>query len=94
MVSEQDPELKDRQGANPGDGEETNPLDAKGNSKAETSADQPEPPAGGEGLGRSLLMLVREGVECEGGEACGSYKRRVEEDQSCLGEQAVLCSPN
>jgi hypothetical protein len=66
-VSEQDPELHQRQAANPCDCEQTNPLDTSCSSKTKTSLCQPEPPRGLEGLLRALLVLVCEGGPCKRG---------------------------
>ena len=82
--------MEDGQDADPGNSEESNPLDAKGDTQADARVDQPEPPADAESLLRALLVLVREGVEGEGGESSGSDKGGVEEDQAGLGEQAIL----
>ena len=78
--------------ANPSNGEETNPLDAEGDSQSQTSVDQPEPPANAESLGGALLVLVGEGIESEGGESSRDNEWRVEEDQPSLRKKTVLYS--
>lgn len=90
VVAEQDPELDKGQGANPGNGEEANPLDAGSDAKTKTSHGEPEPPGNAKGLGGAELVLVREAVEGERGEGGSGDEGRVEEDQSCLGEKTVF----
>lgn len=89
-ITEQDPELDEGQGANPGNGEETNPLDAAGNTETEAGHGEPEPPGEAEGLGWAELMLVGEAVEGEGSEGGGGDEGGIEEDETSLGEETVF----
>jgi hypothetical protein len=91
-VAEEDPKLNKGQDTNPGNSEQTNPLDADSDAEAEASHDKPKPPAEGKGLLRAELVLVRERVEGEGGEGSGSYQRRIEEDKASLSQKTVLCT--
>lgn len=90
-VAEENPELHQGQAAHPGNGEEPNPLDADSETQADAGEDEPEPPANGEGLLGTQLMLVSEGAEGEGGESRGGDEGRVEEDQAGLGKESILC---
>lgn len=89
-ITEENPELEDGQESNPGNSEKPNPFDAGSNTETETSVDQPEPPAGREGLAGTKFMLVGESVEGESSIAGSENQRRVEEDQASLGKEAVL----
>lgn len=91
VVAKHNPELNQSQAANPGNGEQTNPLDASGNSQAKTGDGQPEPPAWREGLRRSKFLLVGERSEAEGSESGSNHEGRVEQDEPGLGKKAVLC---
>lgn len=59
-VAEKNPQLNQSQGSNPGNGKETNPLDAEVGSQTKTGHCQPEPPAWAESLAGTLLVLIRE----------------------------------
>lgn len=90
VVTEENPELDKGQGANPSNGEETNPLDASSNTETETSHGEPEPPSNTESLGGAKLVLVGEAREGERGEGGSSNKGRIEEDQTGLSEETVF----
>jgi hypothetical protein len=71
IIPEQNPELKDSQAANPGNGEETNPFDAHCSSKSDPSRSQPKPPRWCKSLFGTLLVLICEacpGQSGDGGE--------------------------
>lgn len=89
-VTKENPELDQGQRSNPGNGEETNPLDAEGDTQTQTCHKQPEPPSSLERLCRTLFVLVGERGESKGGEGGREDERRIEEDQASLGEEAVL----
>jgi hypothetical protein len=82
--------LQQGQDADPGDGEEANPLDADSDTQSKASQDKPEPPNSAESLGGALFVLVGEAVESEGGESSRGDQGRVEQNQASLGEQTVL----
>jgi hypothetical protein len=92
VVAEKNPELDESEGANPSNGEESNPLNAHGDTQTETRKDQPEPPAQLESLGRTKLVLVgeaRKGKNCE----CGrGDEGGIKKNQASLGKKAVLCT--
>jgi len=90
VVAEHNPELDQGQGTDPGDGEETNPLDAESDAQTEASHDQPEPPARLEGLGRTKLLLVGERGKGKRSERRSNHERGVEQDQTCLSQETVL----
>ena len=90
VITKHNPELNQGQAANPRNGEQTNPLDASGDSQAETGNNQPEPPARLEGLGRSQLLLVGESREAEGSKGGSNHQGRVKQDEPGLGKKAVL----
>jgi hypothetical protein len=83
--------LKKSEGANPSNGEESNPLDADGDTQTKASKNKPEPPAQLEGLGRAKLVLVGEARKGEDGESGRGDKGRIEEDETSLGKKTVLC---
>lgn len=90
-VPQQNPELQERQAANPRNGEETNPLDTSCSSETEAGLCQPEPPCGLEGLLRTLLVLVCEGGPCERGPGSEDDERRVKKDQAGLSGERIVC---
>jgi hypothetical protein len=90
VVAKQNPQLYQSQDANPRDREEANPFDADSDAQAKPSVDQPEPPGGSEGLGRTLLVLVGEGVEGESGIGGSSDEGRIKKDQARLRQQSVF----
>jgi hypothetical protein len=90
VVAEQDPELEKRQGADPGDGEQANPLDTHSRTEPDTSCGQPEPPRWLEGLGGSLFVLVHETCPGESGDGREDDEGRVEEDEARLGDERVV----
>ncbi len=90
VIGEQDPELNNGQGADPGDREESNPLDAGSSTKSEAGCGQPEPPAWAEGLAWTLLVLVCERCESQCGQAGHDHEWRIEKDEASLGKKTVL----
>ena len=90
-VAEQHPKLDKGQQSNPGDSEKPNPFNASSDAEAQTSHDEPKPPARLEGLRRALLMLVGERREGEGGEGGGEDERGIEQDETGLGQESILC---
>ncbi|KAI9163621.1 LOW QUALITY PROTEIN: hypothetical protein HJFPF1_05242 [Paramyrothecium foliicola] len=90
VVAEQNPQLDKGQAPDPGDGEKANPFDADSDSETKTSHEQPEPPAQRESLLGAKFVLVREGVKSKGGEGSSENQRRVEENQTSLGQKTIL----
>jgi hypothetical protein len=90
VVPKQNPELDQSQGTNPGDGEETNPLDTGSDTETEASHGEPEPPSDTECLGGAEFVLVGEAVEGQGSEGGRGDKGRVEENQTGLSEKAIF----
>lgn len=91
VVSEEDPELDNSQGSNPGDGEKSNPLHGDSRTESESGHDKPEPPVWLESLGWTLLVLVCEGGESQCGESGANHEWRIEKNETCLSEKSVLC---
>lgn len=91
-ICKQDPELQERQAAYPCDGEQANPLHTDSGTKSETSRGQPEPPRGLESLGGPLFMLICEACPGECGNGSKDDERRVEEDQTGLGNKGIVFS--
>ena len=92
VIAKQNPELDQGQETNPGNGKQTNPLDADSRSQTEAGHGEPEPPGGREGLGGAELVLVGEGGEGKCGKGSGDHQGRVEEDQPHLRQEAILCT--
>lgn len=90
-VSKENPELDEGQASNPGNGEQTDPFDADSGTQTQASHQEPEPPAQLESFLGSLFMLIREGLEREGGEGGCDHERGVEENETSLGKKAVFC---
>lgn len=84
-IAKKHPELQKSKSTNPGNGEETDPLDAGGDTETKTSHGEPEPPTELECLDRSLFMLVGEARKCHGGKGSGSNEGRIEQDKTSLG---------
>lgn len=91
VIAKHNPELNQSQAANPRNGEQTNPLDASGDSQAKTGDGQPEPPAWREGLSRPQLLLVGKRSKAEGSKGGSNHQGRVKQDKSGLSKKAVLC---
>ena len=91
VVSKENPKLDDCQGADPCDGEKSNPLHADSCSKSESGHDKPEPPVWLKSLGWALFMLVCEGREGQCGEASADHEWGVEKDEACLSQKSILC---
>lgn len=91
VVTKQNPELDQSDGTNPGNCEKANPLDAHGDTEPKTSSDEPKPPAELESLLRTKFMLVAEAGESKSSEGSGSDQRRIEQDQTSLRKETVLC---
>jgi hypothetical protein len=90
VVAEKNPELNESEGANPSNGEESNPLDAHGDTQTKARKDKPEPPAQLESLGRTKLVLVgeaRKGKDCESGRG---DERGIKKYQTGLSKKAIL----
>ena len=90
-VSQQDPELQERQAADPSDCEKSNPLDAGCRAQAETSRCQPEPPCRLEGLEWTLFVLVRKARPGKCSEGRENDEGRIEENQARLGNKRIVC---
>ena len=90
-VSKQNPELQERQGADPCDCEESNPFYASCSSQTKTSSCQPEPPCGLEGLLGALLVLVCKGSPGECGECREDDQGRIEKDKTRLSNKRIVC---
>jgi len=89
-ISKQNPQLKNSQGSNPGNCEESNPFDTGGCAQSKTGHRKPKPPGRLESPRGALLMLIREGGKCQRREASHDHERGIEEDQSCLSEQTIF----
>lgn len=92
-VTKEEPELEDSDAADPGNSEQTNPLDTEGSSETQTADSQPEPPVWSEPGGWANGVLVHERSPGESSEGSEADERRVEEDQSGLSNETVLCTP-
>lgn len=89
-ISKQNPELENSQASNPGNCEKSNPFDTGRCAQTETGHRKPKPPSWFERLGRTLFMLIGERGECQCRECSHNHKGGVEEDQACLGEEAIF----
>lgn len=91
MIAKENQELDQSQGPDPSNGKQPNPLDADSHAQAQAGHDKPEPPAQPECPRWTQLLLVSEIREGEDGESGGNHERRIEKNQTRLGEQPVLC---
>ena len=69
-VSEENPQLDNRQASDPSNGEQANPFYADRSTKTKSSCSKPEPPARIEGLRWALLMLICKACPCQCCESC------------------------
>lgn len=74
------------QSTDPGDGEQTNPLDAEGDTETKTRKNEPEPPSERESLLGTKLMLVGKAGEGKSSESGRDNEGRVEENQASLSQ--------
>lgn len=82
--------MKCSERSNPGDGEETNPLDTGSGTQSETSSSQPEPPAGLESVFGTQLVLVDEGEPRQASQCGEDDQWGVQENQPRLRHEAIL----
>lgn len=92
VVAEKNPELNEGEGANPSNGEESNPLDAHGDTQTETRKDKPEPPAQLESLGGTKFVLVGEARKGKDSESGRGDEGGIKKNQTGLGKKSVLCT--
>lgn len=86
-VAEEIPKLLEGTETDGSDGEETDPFAADYSTKGETCHGEPDPPVLGE---RFMVVLVAECGPGKGGEGGEEDERRVEEDVTGLGDQAIF----
>ncbi|KAI6763635.1 hypothetical protein HG531_013023 [Fusarium graminearum] len=87
VVAEKNPELNEGEGANPSNGEESNPLDAHGDTQTETRKDKPEPPAQLESLGGTKFVLVGEARKGKDSESGRGDEGGIKKNQTGLGNR-------
>jgi hypothetical protein len=89
-VSKQNPELHQRQAANPGNCEQTNPFHADCCAKANTGGSEPEPPRWLKSFCGALLVLVCKACPGKRSDGRENDERGVEENKTRLGDESIV----
>ena len=89
-VAQQDPELERSQAADPGNGEQADPLDAHGRTQAHTGRRQPKPPRRLERTTRAQLVLIDKARPAQRRHRREDHQRRIQQNEPRLRHQPIL----
>ena len=89
-IAQENPELQCSQTANPGNREESNPLDRNRSAETNTSSREPEPPRRPESIRRPKLILIDEGSPAERRHGREDDQRAIQQNQATLRNKPIL----